>query len=58
MKIFAISMECFDTESQYLESHVLLHAPMDSLAEIQNLMHGAGSVKCIIHHYEELHGDE
>lgn len=49
MKIFAISMESFDTESQYLESHILLLASMGFSAEMQDLMGGAGSVNCSIH---------
>lgn len=58
MKVFAISMEQFDTESQYLESHILLFASLGSLAEMQDLMGGAGSVKCHICWYGELYSEK
>lgn len=58
MKVFAISMEQFDTESQYLESHILLFASLGSLAETQDLMGGAGSVKCHICWYGELYSEK
>lgn len=58
MKILSISMEQFDTESQYLESHILLFASLGSLTEIQDLMGGAGSAKCHIYQYGELYREK
>lgn len=57
-KIFAISMEQFDTESQHLESHILLFASLGSLAEMQDLMGGAESVKCHIYHRGQLYSEK
>lgn len=51
-------MEQFDTESQHLESHILLFASLGSLAEMQDLMGGAESVKCHIYHRGQLYSEK